>query len=288
MTSLAKNTHQATTRRVKITALIMAGKRSGALDPLAERANVAQKSVVPVYGKPMIEHVVEAVAACDRIGAIHVVAHEPDEIAAIPLVAQLQADDRLHFRSGAHNLVDSVFAGVESAEFPVMITTSDNCLVTAEGYAEFIDKALSDEAGAAAALARKEDVQAADPEGQKLFYEFTDGGYSNCNTYWIGSREALGAAEILRNGGQFVKYPSRIAKAFGLINLIRFYFGWGNKETLFANISKRFGYKLVPIVLSSGEFAIDVDEERSFAITEKLLAKREQSQREQPQGTTEG
>lgn len=259
---------------MKATALIMAGKRSGKLDPLAARAGVAQKCVVPVGGKPMIEHVVEAVAACDRIGEIRIVAHEAEEIAAIPLVARLVSEGRLHFFEGRHNLVDSVFAGTENAQFPVMITTADNCLVTPEGYAEFVDRSLAEEAGAAAALARKEDVIAADPEGQKKFYEFRDGGYSNCNTYWIASRETLSAAEVLRNGGQFVKYPSRIAKSFGLLNLIRFYLGWGSKETLFAQVSRRFGYKLVPIVLSSGEFAIDVDNERSFRVTEKLLAKR--------------
>lgn len=260
---------------MKVTALVMAGKRSGTLDPLAARAGVSQKSVVPVYGKPMIEHVIAALAMCDRVGEIRVIAHEPDEIAAIPLVAQLQGEGRLVFRPGAFNLVDSVFSGAEGGGFPLLITTSDNCLVTAEGYAEFVDKALAAKAGAAAALARKEDVIAADPVGQKKFYEFTDGGYSNCNTYWIGSAEALGAAEIMRTGGQFVKYPSRIAKAFGVMNLIRFYFGWGDKDKLFALISKRFGYKLVPVVLSNGEFAIDVDEERSFGVTEKLLARRE-------------
>lgn len=260
---------------MKVSALVMAGKRSGTLDPLAARAGVNQKSVVPVYGKPMIEHVIAALAACDRVSEIRVIAHEPDEIAAIPLVAQLQREGRLVFRPGAFNLVDSVFSGAEGGGFPLLITTSDNCLVTAEGYAEFIDKALAAEAGAAAALARKEDVIAADPVGQKKFYEFSDGGYSNCNTYWIGSAEALGAAEIMRTGGQFVKYPGRIAKAFGVMNLIRFYFGWGDKDKLFAQISKRFGYKLVPVVLSNGEYAIDVDEERSFGITEKLLARRE-------------
>ena len=259
----------------KVTALVMAGKRSGTLDPLAERAGVSQKSVVPVHGKPMIEHVTDALAACDKVGEIRVVAHEADEIAAITSIARLQEAGRLTFRPGAFNLVDSVFSGAEGADFPLLITTSDNCLVTAEGYAEFIDKCLAVEAGAAAALARKEDVIAADPEGQKKFYEFSDGGYSNCNTYWIGSRDTLSAAEILRSGGQFVKYPGRIAKSFGLMNLIRFYFGWGDKDKLFAQISRRFGYKLVPVVLSNGEFAIDVDEPRSFAITEKLLAQRE-------------
>ena len=263
---------------MQVTALIMAGKRSGALDPLAAEAGVSQKSVVPVGGKPMIEHVVDALARCDRVGEIRIVAHEAEEIAAIPLVAKLIGESRLVMRPGAFNLVDSVLSGAEGAAYPLIVTTSDNCLVTPEGYAEFVDQALARRADAAAALARKESVIAADPEGQKRFYEFSDGGFSNCNLYWIGSADALRAAEIMRTGGQFVKYPSRIAKAFGVVNLIRFYFGWGSTETLFGRVSRRFGMKVAPIVLSNGEFAIDVDESRSFGITEKLLARRAAAQ----------
>lgn len=263
---------------MQVTALIMAGKRSGALDPLAAEAGVSQKSVVPVGGKPMIEHVVDALARCERIGEIRIVAHEPDEIRAIPLVSSLLQQGRLVFRPGAFNLVDSVFSGGEGAAFPLIVTTSDNCLVTPDGYGEFIDKALAEGADAAAALARKEDVIAADPVGQKRFYEFSDGGFSNCNLYWIANPEALRAAEVMRTGGQFMKYPSRIARAFGVVNLIRFYFGWGTKETLFAQVSRRFGLKLAPIALSNGEFAIDVDESRSFGVTEKLLARRAAAQ----------
>ncbi len=260
---------------MKVTALIMAGKRSGVLDPLAERANVAQKCVAPVLGVPMVERVVREVAACEHVDAIRIVAHEPDEIAELPTVKPLVEEGRLTFHEGKFNIVDSVFSGAEGAQFPVMITTADNCLVTSEGYSEFITKALAAEAGAAAALARKQDVQAADPEGQKKFYEFTDGGYSNCNTYWIGSSEALSAAEIMREGGQFVKFPRRIAKAFGWMNLIRFYFGWGTKEMIFGQVSKRFGFKVTPIVMSKGDYAIDVDNFRTFDVTERMLKKRE-------------
>ncbi len=259
----------------KVTALIMAGKRAGVLDPLAQRAGVAQKCVVPVNGTPMVARVVEQVAACDRVGHIRIVAHEPDEIAAQPVVAKLIKDGRLSFAEGKFNIVDSVFSGAAGAEFPLLITTADNCLVTPEGYGEFIEKALAEKAGAAAGLARKEDVQAADPEGQSKFYQFRDGGFSNCNMYWMGSAEALKAAEVMRGGGQFVKFPARIIKAFGLMNLIRFRMGTGSKEKLFAQISKRFGIKLVPIVLSNGQYAIDVDNERTFEVTERILSKTE-------------
>lgn len=259
----------------KVTALIMAGKRSGVLDPLAQRAGVAQKCVVPVLGVPMVERVVKQVAACEHIGAIRIVAHEPDEIAELPTVAALLDEGRLTFAEGKFNIVDSVFSGAEGADFPLLITTADNCLVTPEGYSEFITKAFATQSEAAAGLARKEDVIAADPEGQKKFYQFKDGGFSNCNMYWLASQEALSAAEIMRQGGQFVKFPQRIIKAFGLMNLIRFRLGTGSKEKLFEQVSKRFGFKLFPIELSDGHYAIDVDNERTFEVTERILKRRE-------------
>ncbi len=258
----------------KVTALIMAGRRSGVLDPLAARAGVAQKCVVPVGDMPMIERVVMNIAKSPRIGEIRIVAHEIAEIAALPAIAKLIAEGRLIFKPGAFNLVDSVFAGAEGASYPILITTADNCLWLPQDFTEFADKAIASNAGAAAALARKEDVIAADPVGQKKFYEFSDGGYSNCNTYWIGNAQALSAAEIMRSGGQFVKYPGRIAKAFGMINLIRFFLGWGTKEKLFGQVSRRFGFKLVPLEMENGYCAIDVDNERTFHVTEKLLMKR--------------
>lgn len=257
-----------------ITALIMAGKRSGALDPLAARAGVAQKCVVPIHGKPLIEHVVEALAGSEQIGEIRIVAHEAAEILAIPLVVRLIGEERLRIVPAAFNLVDSVVAGAKGAKFPLLITTADNVLVTTAGYEEFIAGSLAAKAGAAAALARIEDVNAAHPQGQRRSYNFRDGRFSNCNTYWIGSEDALAAAEIFRLGGQFAKFPSRIAKAFGVLNLLRYFLGTGDREKLFRQVSRRFGFPVTTVVLSNGEFAIDVDNERTYDVAARLLAKR--------------
>lgn len=266
----------------KVTALVLAGKRAGALDPLAARAGVAQKAVVPINGVPMIERVVRQVAACVEVDTIRIVAHEPEEIAALPTIAALGAKGRLSLVAGHHNLVDSVVAGADGADFPVMITTADNCLVTPAGYSEFIAGCIAAKAEGAAGLAREEDVKAADPQGQQRFYTFRDGGFSNCNLYWLGSERAVRAAEIWRGGGQFVKFPHRIIKAFGLINLIRFWLGNGTKERLFAQISRRFRLRLVPVVLSDGHFAIDVDNETTYAVTERILKEREGGARTHP------
>ncbi|MGB7404760.1 MAG: spore coat biosynthesis protein F, partial [Pacificimonas sp.] len=115
---------------------------------------------------------------------------------------------------------------------------------------------------------------AAHPNGQKRFYEFTDGAVSTTNAYLLSSPKALDAVETFRGGGQFVKHPCRILKAFGLMNLIRFRLGWGRLDTTFARIGRRLGLKIVPVILPDGAAAIDVDHDRSLRVTEEVLAAR--------------
>jgi hypothetical protein len=82
-----------------------------------------------------------------------------------------------------------------------------------------------------------------------------------------------------------VKFPRRIIKAFGFLNLVRFMLGNGTKEKLFAQISRRFGLRLVPVVLSDGHYAIDVDNETTFAVTEKILICRERKEAVAPRAS---
>ena len=72
-----------------------------------------------------------------------------------------------------------------------------------------------------------------------------------------------------------MKFPARSIKAFGLMNLIRFRLGTGSKDKLFEQVSKRFGFKVAVLELSDGHYAIDVDNERTFNVTEKILNARE-------------
>src|SRR3546814_11817967 len=111
------------------------------------------------------------------------------------------------------------------AIFPLLITTADNCLLTPETIAEIDREATRLGAEAGVALARREDVLAVHPEGQRRFYEFSDVAVSNCNAYWIGHRGALSAADEFRGGGQFVHKPTRVRRAFGLVNLLAFPLG---------------------------------------------------------------
>lgn len=260
------------------TLLILAGKRDGKLDPLAERAQVSHKCRVPIFGKPLLQWVLEAVAPAFPDARILVSIHDPAVIADLPGVAALTASGRLHLCAAQAGIVESVEAAIAEAggetAFPLMITTADNVLAEPDYLREVHETALAGEGDAVVVLATRESIRAAHPEGQRKFYEFSDVAISNCNVFWLRNSAALAATEAFREGGQFAKNRARMASAFGYWNLVRFRFGWWTLAGAFKAISRRFGVHIVPFVTPDGAFAIDVDNERTFAIAEMLLKAR--------------
>lgn len=252
--------------------LILAGRRSGAVDPLAAAHGVADKCLVPVAGRPMIAHILES-AADSEAERIFVSTHHMNLLEDIADPAIELLGSRLTVVPAADNLADSVLAVAGAAEFPLLVTTADNCLLTPATIAEIEAEAMRLGADAGVALARREDVLAVHPEGQRRFYEFSDVAVSNCNAYWIGHPNALRAAEAFRGGGQFVKKPVRVMQAFGLINLLRFRFGLGPIHHIFQRISRHLKVEIAPLLISNGATAIDVDNERSLRVTEALMAR---------------
>lgn len=256
----------------------MAGRREGHIDPLAEAAGLSDKCVVPVGGRPMIAHVLDTLGAVPEIGQIIVSINDPALLDDIAEARTLRAQGRLVTVAARTNLVESLLAAVDDADFPVFVTTADNVLLTPDDASAFFRGAHSASAEVAVAFARREAVLAAHPDGQRRFYKFTEDSYSNCNAYWIGTREALKAAEIFRSGGQFAKHPMRIAQALGITNLIRFRFGIGTLDGAFRRFSRRFNLAIHPVILTSGAVAIDVDNSRTLGVAETILAERKRAE----------
>ena len=123
----------------RTTALVLAGKRDGATDPLARGAGVTHKCLVPVVGQPMLVHVIDALAASDRIGQIRVAIEEPAVLDQLPQLRGLIATGRLAPVAAQPNLVDSVLAAADGATFPLLITTADNVLLTPDSVAEMLE-----------------------------------------------------------------------------------------------------------------------------------------------------
>jgi GTP:adenosylcobinamide-phosphate guanylyltransferase len=253
--------------------LVLAGRRSPATDPLAVRAGVTHKAMVPVGGEAMVGRVLRIAEEAFPDAALYVSVDDPAAIAAEPSVARLTAAGRLRTLEAQPNIVDSVVTASRATGFPLLITTADNVLMTAQGMHEMVRLGDRGEADAIAMMAERGDILAAHPDGQRRFYAFRGGAYSNCNLFWLGSDKALRATESFRLGGQFAKHKRRAVKALGLTTLFLFVTRLLTLDGMFRHFSRRFGVRIVPMVTADGRLAIDVDNERTFRVAEELLAR---------------
>lgn len=253
-----------------VSVLVLAAQRDGKLDPLAEEAGVSHKCLVPIGGRPLLAHVLEALAATPGIGEVRIVV-EPGAEARLKQIA-VGSGLLASFVPAAGNLADSVYAGAHRIEGPMVITTADNVLLTPHAVGQVVERLLAGD-DAVVALTRKEAVLSAHPQGQRRFYKFRDGEFSNCNLYGL-SRRGLRLAETFRSGGQFAKNPMRIARAFGFLNLLLLRYGFLTLDKAMERASRRFRARVSAVVLADGAHAIDVDNARTYEIAAELLERR--------------
>ena len=257
----------------RFSTIILAAQREGRLDPLAAEAGVSHKCLVPIQGKPLLAHVLDALRGVEGLERIRI-SVEPQAQAALKeaIAAAPALDVPVDFVAAQPTIADSVQAAAQGLTGSFVVTTADNVLLTADAVRRVAARLAAGDDGVAA-LSRKEDVLSAHPQGQRRFYRFKDGSYSNCNLYGLSPR-GLVLAETFRSGGQFAKKPRRIIQAVGLINLIILRYGLVSLKRAFERLGKRFGVRTSAVVLEDGAHAIDVDNERTYSIASQLLEKR--------------
>jgi GTP:adenosylcobinamide-phosphate guanylyltransferase len=252
------------------TIIILAAQRDGRLDPLAAEAGVSHKCLVPIGGRPLLAHVLAALAEVDGIAGVRIAVEPGAEQQLRPIA--LASGLPVTFVAAAGTITDSVYAAAAGADGPLVITTADNVLLTRAAVRQVADRLAAGD-DTVVALARKEDVLSAHPQGQRRFYKFRDGEFSNCNLYGLSVR-GLALAETFREGGQFAKNPMRIARAFGFFNLLLLRYGLITLERAMQRLGRRFGLRVSALVLEDGAHAIDVDNARTYAIAAELLDRR--------------
>jgi GTP:adenosylcobinamide-phosphate guanylyltransferase len=253
---------------------ILAAQRAGVVNPLAEAHKVSHKCLVPICGKALIAHVLDTVTAMPDTGTIRISVEAEAHQDLEPLIEhyRMQSGKVIELVPSATGIADSAINAFDGLNGPFVITTADNVLVTPAAIRAMVS--ALEQADVAAGLTSEAAIKAVHPEGQRRFYEFADGGYSNCNIYAIADRNAFAAAEIFREGGQFMKNPRRLITAFGLINILMMKWKWLSLKRAFQRMSKRFQLRFQEVVYADGTLAIDVDNVRTYDIAAGILAAR--------------
>lgn len=254
--------------------VVLAGQNKDVSDPLTERFGQSHRSLIPLAGQPMIAHVLRTASLHPRVESLAVCIEREafgpvwDELTRLPgrgTVALVEARP---------SLADSVRDAVKGWEGPVLVTTADHALLSAEAI-DAVAAALT-RSDAVIALSPRDSVEAAHRSAPRRFLSLKDGDFAPCDIYGLAGPVAIGAVEVFRGNGELDRSGARIRRAAGLLGLLMMRCRMLTLSKAIEFASRRLGLRLGVVVLEDGGQAIDVDDDRSYAIVRDLLESRGQ------------
>ena len=247
------------------TALVLAGSRPGAVDPVALGENVAHKALVEVDGQPMLARVVAAL----RASGCETVAVSADH----PLVTTLARTLDCLVIAPGRGPSASVAAAFAQLGAPMLVTTADHALLQPDWVCNFVADTPAS-ADVAVLLARRSAVETALPGSRRTYLKLADGGWSGCNLFLLASPEAAAAIATWSAVEADRKRPWRIAARLGGSTLWRYVLGRLTMAEAIARLGQRIGIEAVAVAARDGLAAVDVDKPGDLAQVRALIAAR--------------
>ncbi|MHB0912785.1 MAG: NTP transferase domain-containing protein [Armatimonadota bacterium] len=242
----------------KLPAAVLAG--APATPEIAQKYGITAWAAVPIAGKPMLQHVVDALDDAGSVGEVHVVGNFPG---AIP---------------PRGSLVENLVAGVEACgtDGLVLVATSDIPFLTPEAVDDFLARCEED-ADFYYAIVPKEACLARFPKMRRTYVRLAEGTFTGGNLFALRAGFVRENAGLIREVFAARKKPLKLAKIIGLSVLARavlaqtIWPGALNIRALEATVGRILHAKLTAVPTPYAEIGADVDDEAGIHIAETIL-----------------
>nr|WP_277876918.1 nucleotidyltransferase family protein [Acetobacter conturbans] len=245
-----------------MTALVLAGSRQGAADPMAVAAGLTHKALIPIAGKPMISHVLDTLRATPAVGRIIVCIENPAVLSGI-----LPAD--VETMPAAQGPSASVLAALRAHGTPLLVTTADNPLLRPAWVDAFLDGAGT--ADVAVGVATEEAIRRDVPNTARTFIRLSDLSFSGCNLFLFRTPVSIRVAEFWQRIEKERKRPLRMGWLLGPSVLLRFVTRRLDTTSLLARIRKLTGAQGKFVLMPDGRAAVDVDKPTDLELVRHIV-----------------
>jgi GTP:adenosylcobinamide-phosphate guanylyltransferase len=255
---------------------VLAGSR-GPTDPVAKAKGLAHKAMVPVYGVPMLERVVNALLAVPSIEHI-ILSADPalkSEGFGPVLTPRIEAGGitLAEPQSSPSASVASVLDQLSPESFPLLVTTADHPLLTPSMIEHFWTNA-EDQGDLVIGLAEAATIRAVYPNAVRTFYRFGDQRFSGCNLFVIASPRARNVVSFWQEMEHHRKRPWRLIAAIGVMPLLRFLINQLTIGQALSHLGRLVDARIGMVAMPQAEAAIDVDKPDDLRLVEEILGAR--------------
>ena len=262
----------------KFSAVILAGDRIGC--GFAQELGVERKVLAPLAGRPMLLYVLDAITLSDCVDTVYVVANRIADIEEDPAVrAYVKScpEVKISFEEGCTSPSRSVAKIMQDIGigFPMLLTTGDHPLLTAETVREFCKTVMvSSKDGHTdffAGLATRTSIRAMFPDVRRTFYVLNGEGYSGSNLFALMTPVARDVVVQWGNLDSNRKKAWRMVAGFGPGAIFRYLFGRLSLANAMQALTRSLGAEVDAVILSDGKASMDVDRREHYDIAERLL-----------------
>lgn len=251
--------------------IVLAGDR-GPDDPLARRAGVVGKALVPVAGTPMLSRVLGVLAGWPRLHRLVLVAPQlPDyrEAAAV-----FEDARRLIWIAPSASLSGSIQAALALASGARrLILTADHALLDSAWLDRMAAAGkVDDDHAVSIGLTDWHAVMQRFPGSRRTRYRFRDRSVCGTNLFAIHDDSVDALLRVWQQVERERKKPWKIVSLLGWGNLGRYLAGRLDLDTAFAALSARVGVGVRPLMLEDPRTAVDVDTLADLALVESMVS----------------
>jgi len=255
----------------RFTAIVLAADRN-AHDPLLEASGARCKALVKIDGTPMLQRVATALFASKRVETILLSGPAREYLASSEFLDGALNEGQIGWRAADNSPSSSAWQVMQSLadEIPVLVTTADHPLLTAQIVDHFLDGALQSGADLAVGIVTFSTVQDKFPKAKKTVTRFRDGNFCGCNLFAFLTPDSRRVAAVWRQVEQQRKNPLRIISQLGWWSVLRYLLGRLTLDQALAKLSERLDVKIRPVHLPFPEAAIDVDSIADQQLVEEI------------------
>lgn len=256
-------------RPLRLVVLAGHGLTPAAVDALAERFGEKHRCLIPLAGRPLIAHVLQTAAQHPRVASLAVCVEREAFDPVWDVLTRLPGRGSVALVEAREDIAASVRAAAADWDGPLLVTTADHALLSPESIDAMAD--ALEGCDVTFALARREAVEAAHPSALRSYLSLRDGAFATCDLYGMAHTRFVGAVDVFRGARIGGRESARVRRAIGFIGLALMKLGVETLSGAVVRASRRMGLRVRAVILPDGTQAIDVDNDRSYAIVRDLL-----------------
>jgi len=236
---------------MKFDALVVAGaKNNGALK---DYSNKEYESLIEIAGKPMVQHVIEAVENVDEINDIVIVG--PEKI-------NQNIGSKYHIIKPEDVLINNIKKGIDALnhDHHILIITSDIPLITTKIIEDFINKCKSEKVhDLFYPVISKENNLKKYPEVERTYVHLKEGVFTGGNMVLVSPDIIQGPLDWYDKILNLRKKPFKMSQMLGFKFIIKFIFRRLSVKEVEKRISNIIGHKCKALIIEYPEIGFDVD-----------------------------